>query len=151
MGKPDRAYELEARSTDLDPFRGSPYRPAASDSAALKGLTEDCIRSHANWGKSYLHYGRQPQKTLVEGGRMTLKIMPAAIELLREHIEKSPLEPDELRRVKGLGNIFIARSKIPHEDEGDVERDGWTYWSMYVLKIDGEVYYIYYGIPTDRA
>lgn len=64
MGKPDRAYELEARSTDLDPFRGSPYRPAASDSAALKGLTEDCIRSHANRAKSYLHYGRQPQKAL---------------------------------------------------------------------------------------
>ena len=36
---------ISARSSDLDLIRGSPYRPAASEMAAIQGLTEDCARS----------------------------------------------------------------------------------------------------------
>ena len=98
MGKPDRAYELKAPYTDLDPFRGSPYLPAASDSAALKGLTEDCIRSHANRVKSYLHYGRQPQKALVAAGSDKI------LELHNDFVEKS------IRHVERSSfNIFVMK------------------------------------------
>jgi len=38
----------QARSSDLDLFRGSPYRPAASDRPHCKGLTEDRARSPAH-------------------------------------------------------------------------------------------------------
>src|SRR6056297_2517282 len=98
MGKPDRDYELKARSTDLDPFRGSRYRPAASDSATLKGLTKDCIRSHANRVKSYLHYGRQPQKALVAAGSGKI------LELHNDFVEKN------IRHVERSSfNIFVMK------------------------------------------
>ena len=38
----------QARSSDLDLFRGSPYRPADSDRPHCKGLTEDRTRSTAH-------------------------------------------------------------------------------------------------------
>ena len=38
----------QARRRDLDPIRRSPYRPAAFDSTASRGLTEDRTRSHAD-------------------------------------------------------------------------------------------------------
>jgi hypothetical protein len=53
---------FKVRRTDLDPIRRSPYRPAASESAAFKGLTEERIRSHVQWVKNFLHNGRPPQK-----------------------------------------------------------------------------------------
>ena len=49
----------------MDPIRGSPYRPAASEMAALKGLTEVRNRSHAQKVRKLLHHGRQPQKFAV--------------------------------------------------------------------------------------
>ena len=48
----------------MDPIRGSPYRPAASESAALKGLTEDRARSPPHMIRNFLHHWRQPQKKL---------------------------------------------------------------------------------------
>jgi hypothetical protein len=36
-----RMIEQKARMIGLEPIRRSPYRPAASESAAIKGLTED--------------------------------------------------------------------------------------------------------------
>lgn len=36
---------IRARSSDLDLIRGSPCRPAASEMAAIQGLTEDCTQS----------------------------------------------------------------------------------------------------------
>ncbi len=47
----------------MDRIRRSPYRPAASESAAKKGLTEDRTRSHLKKVRNYLRNGRQPQKS----------------------------------------------------------------------------------------
>ena len=55
---------IQARRTDLDLLRRSPYRQAASVNAASIGLTEDRTRSHALRIQNLLHNGRQPQKTL---------------------------------------------------------------------------------------
>src|SRR5690606_9112032 len=44
----------QARITDLDPVRGSPYRPAAANKAAHEGLTEDRTRSHVKKGQKLL-------------------------------------------------------------------------------------------------
>ena len=43
-----RVVSIEARESDLDLVRRSPYRPAASENAAFKGLTEDRTRSLAH-------------------------------------------------------------------------------------------------------
>jgi hypothetical protein len=45
---------LVARIQDLDLIRRSPYRPAASDSAASTGLTEDRNRSLAQLDQKLL-------------------------------------------------------------------------------------------------
>ena len=45
---------LVARCQDLDLIRRSPYRPAASDSAAFIGLTEDRNRSLAQLDQKLL-------------------------------------------------------------------------------------------------
>ncbi|WP_208858217.1 hypothetical protein, partial [Ensifer sp. LC163] len=49
-----KAMSDKARLTDLDLIRRSPYRPAASESVAPKGLTEDRARSLVNLDQNLL-------------------------------------------------------------------------------------------------
>jgi len=56
---------LAERGTDAsyETIRRSPYRPAALESTASQGLTEDRTRSRASRVGNFLHFGRQPQKS----------------------------------------------------------------------------------------
>lgn len=69
---PDRENQpspscFQTRNKDLDPIRRSPYRPAAFENAAFKGLTEDRNRSLAHKVRYFLHHRRQPQKPCQNG------------------------------------------------------------------------------------
>ena len=75
-----------------------------------------------------------------------IKLTSHAIELIRLQIERKPINSDELRRVQGLGNLFMSRTRFQSED-GEFEREGWTHWEIYSMKIDGVVYYFYGGSP----
>ena len=77
-----------------------------------------------------------------------MKLTKHAIELMREQIADTPLQPDELRRVKGMGNLFMSPTKFSADEEGEFVRMGWTYWEMYSLNIDGTIYYFYGGTPN---
>ena len=71
-----------------------------------------------------------------------------AIRLMREQIEGSPIKPEELRRVTGMGNLFMSPTRFAADEEGEFVRLGWTYWEMYSLKIDGTIFYFYGGTPN---
>ena len=94
---------ITARESDLDLIRRSPYRPAASENAASKGLTEDRTRSLAHRIRNFLLHGRQPQKTLSKvtdkdgvspdrlsaALRITKSELAAAAGLSRDAVSKS--------------------------------------------------------------
>lgn len=76
-----------------------------------------------------------------------MKFTTHTITLFRKQIEQKPIEPDELRRVKGLGNLFMSINKFPVDEEGEFSRLGWTYWFLYSMIIDEATYYFYGGTP----
>ena len=76
-----------------------------------------------------------------------MKFTAHMIAHMREQINLKAIEPDELRRVKGLGNLFMSTQRFPEDEEGEFTRLGWTYWFQYSLRIDGELYYFYGGTP----
>jgi len=76
-----------------------------------------------------------------------MKITPRAIDIMRAQISEAPLASDELRRVIGIGNLFISHNRLPVDDDGVCVRLGWTYWFQYSQRIDGELYYFYGGTP----
>ncbi len=77
-----------------------------------------------------------------------MKLTKHAIRLMRKQINAEPIKPDELRRVKGLGNLFMSPTRFSADEEGEFTRLGWVYWEMYSLKIDGTIYYFYGGSPN---
>ena len=79
---------------------------------------------------------------------MQFRLTSHAIDLMREQISKKPIASDELRRVEGLGNLFMSPTKFASDGE-DFERGGWTYWPVYSLRIDGFIFYFYNGHPSD--
>ena len=75
-----------------------------------------------------------------------IKLTAHAIKLMREQIGRKPIGSDELRRIQGMGNLFMSPTRFS-SDNDEFERNGWTYWEMYSLKIDGVIYYFYGGSP----
>lgn len=57
-------------------------------------------------------------------------------ERLRDEVRQQPLEQGEIRRIKGLGNLYMALVTT--------EVDSTKYKEMYSLFID-DVEYIFYG------
>jgi hypothetical protein len=56
----------QARSSDLDLFRGSPYRPADSDRPHCKGLTEDRTRSLAHAPETSCNIGGNHRRSAAQ-------------------------------------------------------------------------------------
>jgi hypothetical protein len=66
--------ELSARVFDLRLVCVSPYRPAACDKAALRGLTHDRTRSSPAPSKDLLHRRGHPHMTAPDHRRRRQKI-----------------------------------------------------------------------------
>jgi hypothetical protein len=75
-----------------------------------------------------------------------MKLTKNMIDHVRSSLAARPLAPQELRRVEGMGDLYVSSSRLAVDDEGKYRADGMVYWEMYSLRVDGEVRYFYRGI-----
>jgi hypothetical protein len=73
-----------------------------------------------------------------------------AKEVLRNAVEQKPLCAGEIRKVQGLGGLYVTLDKLPSEDEeGEIHLNGTVYWYQYslILTPGDAPYYFYGGAP----
>tara|TARA_B100000508_G_scaffold138819_2_gene135659 strand:- start:9411 stop:9662 length:252 start_codon:yes stop_codon:yes gene_type:complete len=74
---------------------------------------------------------------------MIMQLNQAGVTELRDAIRSNPLGENEIRRVEGKGEQYIALETAQMNDE-----DMSTYTEMYALSIDGVGYKIYAKVNT---
>jgi hypothetical protein len=74
-----------------------------------------------------------------------MKLTKYAIARMRTQIAEQPVAESEMRRVEGMGNLFMSRKRFVCDDEGEFIVGSMVYWHQYALMIDGVTYHFYAG------
>ena len=79
-----------------------------------------------------------------------MRLTKSMQRLIETQIKSAPLAEGEIRRIEGMGGLFVTKSAL-HDDatKDDVIHHGnMKYWFQYALNIDGTVYHFYGGYPS---
>jgi hypothetical protein len=79
-----------------------------------------------------------------------MKLTKSMQRLIENQIRSAPLAEGEIRRIAGMGGLFVTKSAL-HDDttKDDVIHHGkMAYWFQYALDIEGTVYHFYGGLPS---
>ncbi len=80
-----------------------------------------------------------------------MKLTRHAIAHMRGQIAEKPIGDTEMRRVEGMGNLFMSRKRFVADEEGEFVIGSMVFWHQYTLKIDGVTYHFYAGTATVPA
>lgn len=75
-----------------------------------------------------------------------MKLTNQAIDLMRTQIAKGPFGENEMRRVEGMGGLFMSPKFYQPDEDGEIKLAGMVYWKQYSFEIDGVKYYFYGGM-----
>lgn len=76
-----------------------------------------------------------------------MRLTKSMQQLIENQIRSAPLAEGEIRRIAGMGGLFVTEKALHDDTTKDdvVRRDGMEYWFQYALNIDGTTYHFYGG------
>ncbi len=80
-----------------------------------------------------------------------MRITEHAVARMRSQIAEQPLHDDEMRRIEGMGDLFMSLKLHKADAEGEVNHGGMIYWHQYTMRIDGVIYHFYAGVNAPSS